>query len=334
MKKIKLFFVSAYNMSFVKNDAELLSNEFDVEKIIFTGRKKNIRDLFYTIFKILSGILKNDISFCWFADSRAFFTVLFSRIFRKKSIVVIGGYEVANIPEINYGGALIKTSRFNVNFVLKYADRVLAVSQCSYREILENYDSRNKDKIKIIYNGVNVNKFFPGKIKEDLIITVGFVERTNLTRKGLETFVKAASFLPDNQFILIGKFKDESIEYLRSIATPNVTFAGFVSAEKLLEYYRKAKVYVQVSAHEGFGLSLAESMLCECVPVVTEKGAIPEVAGKTGFYVPYNEPEATAEAIQKALGSDKGKMARQRILDNYSLRKRGKLLTEEIKGLL
>ncbi len=321
-------------MSFVRNDAELLSNEFDVEKTIFIGRKKNIRDLFYTIFKILSGILRNDISFCWFADSRAFFTVLFSRLLRKKSIVVIGGYEVANIPEINYGGALIKTSRFNVNFVLKYADRVLAVSQCSYREILENYDPENKDKIKIIYNGVNANKFFPDKTKEDLIITVGFVERTNLTRKGLETFVKAAAFLPYKQFVLIGKFRDDSIEYLRYIAAPNVTFTGFVSDEKLLEYFRKAKVYVQVSAHEGFGLSLAEAMLCECVPVVTEKGAIPEVVGNTGFYVTYDDPKSTAEAIREALTSDKGKMARQRILDNYSLRKRGKLLIEEIKGLL
>ena len=334
MKKIKLLFVSAYDISFVRNDAEILSTEFMVEKILFVGRKKNIHDLFYTIIKIFIGVLRNNFCFCWFADSRAFFTVFFSRLFRKKSIVVIGGYEVAKIPEINYGGALIRTSRFNVNFILKYADKILAVSQNTYKEILKNYHPKSIDKIRVVYNGIDIIKFTPSKSKKKLIITVGFIKKSNLQRKGLETFVKAASLLPDEKFVLIGKYRDNSIDYLKSIATSNVTFTGFVSDEMLLDYFQNAKVYVQVSAHEGFGISLAEAMLCECVPVVTDRGAIPEVVGNTGYYVPYDDPEATAEAIKEALNSDKGTETRQRILDNYSLKKRENFLIQEIKKLI
>ncbi|OQX71916.1 MAG: hypothetical protein B6D62_00865 [Candidatus Cloacimonas sp. 4484_275] len=136
------------------------------------------------------------------------------------------------------------------------------------------------------------------------------------------------------KFILVGKFMDDSIEYLRSIAAENVEFTGFVEFEKLSEFYQKAKVYVQVSAHEAFGLSLAEAMLCECVPVVTRRGAIPEVAGENGFYVDFDNPQKTAAAILQAMNSEKGKEARQHILKNFCLKEREEKIVKAINEIL
>lgn len=66
----------------------------------------------------------------------------------------------------------------------------------------------------------------------------------------------------------------------KAIAGASRYFIGFVQDENLLMYYQRAKVYdVQVSAHEAFGMSLAESMLCECILVVTDRVALPEVVG-------------------------------------------------------
>jgi len=90
-------------------------------------------------------------------------------------------------------------------------------------------------------------------------------------------------------------------------------------------------VYLQVSAHEGFGISLAEAMLCECIPVVTSKGALPEVAGESAFYVPFNDPKDTAKAIQEALSMKSGKIFRKHILDNFSLKSREKQLRKIIE---
>ena len=106
-----------------------------------------------------------------------------------------------------------------------------------------------------------------------------------------------------------------------------------VDDEELIKWYEKAKVYVQVSAHEGFGMSLAEAMLHQCVPVVTNRGALPEVVGDTGFYVPFNDKEATAEGIKKALKSDKGILARKRIEDRFSLTKRDAAISEVVELL-
>ena len=79
---------------------------------------------------------------------------------------------------------------------------------------------------------------------------------------------------------------------------------------------------------------MAEGMLCGCVPVVTDRGAIPEVVGDTGFYVPYGDPEATAEAIKEALNSNKGKQARERIKKMFPIERRERELISEIECVL
>ncbi|MFC1938017.1 glycosyltransferase, partial [Chloroflexota bacterium] len=87
------------------------------------------------------------------------------------------------------------------------------------------------------------------------------------------------------------------------------------------------------SYHESFGLSLAEAMACECVPVITGNAALPELVGDTGFYVPYGDPKATAEAIKKALKSDAGKKARERVKRLFPIESRQKALIKIIEGL-
>jgi len=163
----------------------------------------------------------------------------------------------------------------------------------------------------------------------EIVITVSEVEKTKNRRKGLETVVKASKKLPNVRFVLIGEWLDRTIEELRTINSENIIYTGFVSSEELRDWYAKAKVYVQVSYHEGFGCALAEAMVARCIPVVTRGGAIPEVVGETGIYVPYGDVDATADAIQKALenDSDLGEKARERILSRFRLEtRRGKLL--------
>jgi glycosyltransferase involved in cell wall biosynthesis len=146
-----------------------------------------------------------------------------------------------------------------------------------------------------------------------------------LKRKGLETFVKAAKYLPNVNFVLIGKHLDDSVRYLKSIAASNVSFPGFVSDVELLHFYQRAKVYCQLSIYEGLPNALCEAMLCGCVPVGTKYCGIPTAIGDTGFYVAYDDVDSTVEGINKALNSDfeKSEAARLRI-KKCSLGIRGK----------
>jgi len=321
MTKIALIYYDF--SSFVRQDEEILARHFEVTRVNYRRPTD--------IFKILVSVLKCDASFSWFASGHSFVAVLFSKLLGKKSIVIAGGYDVACIPEINYGQfTLSRAKRFMTAFSLRYADLILAVSEFTQKEVLRWAQPK---KNLVIHNGIDTKRFQAEGEKEDLVITVGGVSRSNLLRKGLETFVKSASLVPEARFVVIGKEQDDSINHLRSIASTNVSFTGFVTDQELLLWYQRARVYVQVSAYESFGMSLAEAMLCECVPVVTERGALPEVTGGTGYYVPYGDDMATAEGIRKALRSDNGALARKRIENNFSQKERERALIKMVNLL-
>ena len=169
-----------------------------------------------------------------------------------------------------------------------------------------------------------------------MALTVGNVDRDNLQRKGHEPFVRAAALLPDVNFVLVGNWKDDAIEHLKSIATPNVTFAGRVSNDALLDFYRRAAVYVQPSLHEGFGLSVAEAMLAGCVPVTTGAGALSEVTGECGLRLNSAEPVEIAHGVQAALAfPDAARAAiRARILEEFPMSRRREQLRQLVEPFM
>jgi glycosyltransferase involved in cell wall biosynthesis len=314
----------------MQQDLDLLKKHFSV-KVVNMCFLHNLKGTLVTPVRLIAGCIWADELFCWFANRDTFVAIVASQLFKKKAVVAVGGADVAAIPEIGYGAVLYKTGRFYSRFVLNRAVKVLPDSKDAKKGTLSLL--KNAAKVTLIYLGIDVEKFKPSGPKEDKVITVGVVSRANLKRKGLETFVKTAAYLPDTEFLLIGEFLDDSIDYLRSIASRNVKFTGFVTESDLVIYYQMAKVYVQVSAHEAFGASLAEAMASECVPVVTDKGALPEVVGDAGIYVPYGDSAATAAGILEALESDKGKLARQRIESCFSSHRREVALCRTIKQL-
>ena len=304
----KILFICPSSSTFILKDLQILQANFDVKVLKWDVTHVGINK-FLDIIKLLLEIIKSDLCFSWFVLDYATYSVFLSKIFRKKSIIVVGGFDVVNMPEIEYGAMRSQKHRNRAIYAMTNANKLLAVSDYTKNEAIKCVGNID---IKILYHGFDFDLYLPKGLKDNIVITVGAVTSQNLKRKGLEMFVKSAKYLPDIKFILIGKHIDNSIDYLKSIASPNVEFIGFVAAEELIKYIQKAKVYVQVSAHEGFGCSLAEAMLCECVPVVTNRGAIPEVVGEMGFYAKYNDPKDTALKIQDALNSNFGRKARER----------------------
>ncbi|MDH4068360.1 MAG: glycosyltransferase [Dehalococcoidia bacterium] len=317
------------NDIFLKRDIEILRNHFDIRTAPGFNRRRPIT----TTFRILKGTLWADLTFCHFAGTHAFLAVLFSKIFGKKSLVIVGGYEVAKLPEIGYGSMSQPIYAPIVRFVLNHADKLFAVSEFNKEEILKYAKPKN---VRVVYgsNIIDYNKFRPSGEKEELVITTGFIKQLTIKRKGFETFVKSAEYMPEVKFALIGDYLDDSIAYLKSVAPPNVTFTGPAGRDEVLRWCQKAKVYCQLSYYESFGVALAEAMACGCVPVVTNKGALPEVVDDTGFYVPYGDAEVTAEAIKKALNSDNGKQARERIRQMFPTEKLQRELVSEVEELL
>lgn len=148
--------------------------------------------------------------------------------------------------------------------------------------------------------------------------------------------IEAARSVPEATFVLIGEVSnDATMDEVRRTAPSNVMFQGKSTGQELLQFYQRASVYLQVSAHEGFGIANTEAMSCECIPVVTNATALPEVVGDSGFFVPFNDVPATVEAIKRALASPElGKKARRRIIDNFTSEKHERALLTEFRSLL
>lgn len=315
--------------SFIEMDIEILSRHHSVVELGLC-RMVDVPRLF-------GSIVDADLVFVWFAGKHAGISVLLAGFLHKASIVVVGGYDAARVPEIGYGlwavgGPLDKAL---ARLALKRAGRVLVVDPSLKDDLVRNAGI-NGSNVDYVPTGYDYNYWVPYSEKEDIVLTVGEVNWTNVRRKGFETFVRAAAYVPEARFVLAGKHADDSIEYLRSISPQNVEFTGWLSREELRDLYGRAKVYCQLSLYEGLPNALCEAMLGGCVPVGTRRNGIPTAIGDTGFYVPYGDPEATAEAVKKALRAprEQGLRARQRIKSLFPLERREKELLKIINELI
>lgn len=325
----KILLVHSGNETFVELDREILNGFAEVQDF-YAARKFPKGFIRYW-----RGIKDADVLYCWFASWNSFWALIFAKLLGKPSILVIGGYDLANLPEANYGQQRGGLGKWVSRSAMKLATVLFTNSYYSQKEAEQNAGVSSR-RVRVIYHGVpdpfGALPKFPG---EHMVLTVGKVEWPNLKRKGIEPFVRAAACLPDVQFVVIGDWADDSITYLQAFASPNVVFTGRVSDTELLAYYRRAAVYVQASLHEGFGLSVAEAMLAGCIPVVTRAGSLPEVVGDCGIYSDSPEPSDVAKAIRTALNSPPSlrEDGRRRILSLFPMRQRGQALQQVIQSV-
>src|SRR6185436_1206980 len=133
---------------------------------------------------------------------------------------------------------------------MRLATRLMTNSEASRAELRANtgFDAT------VVHHGVpDPFGSLPEGERERLAITVSNVARIALERKGLRPFVEAGALVPDVELVLVGREVDDAADELQRHAAGNVRLAGRLTDDELDDLYRRAAVYVQASAHEGFG---------------------------------------------------------------------------------
>ncbi|MEK6565213.1 MAG: glycosyltransferase family 4 protein [Bacteroidota bacterium] len=255
-----------------------------------------------------------------------------ARFFGKRSIIVVGGVDVAREPGLNYGMFLSLWKSVLVRYALRSASRVLVVDETLRSEINERIAGESKN-IRYVPTGYDTEFWTPKGNKRAEVLTVAVVLNERRVRlKGIDTLIKAARNLPRLQFKVVG-VRPQAVRRLNPPS--NMHFCEPIPRSDLLARYRRAQVYCQPSRREGLPNTLCEAMLCECIPVATTVGGIPSAGGKTGFLVPPNDPMELAKAITLALKAPrrKGKEARKRIAKNFPVERREETLEKLISDL-
>jgi glycosyltransferase involved in cell wall biosynthesis len=321
---MRLLYVHSRKASFVAIDREALETEYEVEDLYQPGRWPNLP-------RVIRGVLRADVVVGWFASWHTFFPITLAWLTRTPSVLIIGGFDTANMPDIGYGHQQGGFRRHAALWVMRRAKRLVTNSGYSLEEIGRN-TPLDTSRITVIHHGMP-DPFGEAADGERIALNVGAVDHGTLVQKGQIPFVEAAAHLPDVRFVLVGKWLDDSVEQLRERAGDNVELTGWASDDELLDWYRRASVYVQASRHEGFGMAVAEGMLAGCVPVVLKVTAMPEVVGDAGVFVSSQDPAEVADGVRRALelGPEGGRRARERILEAFPLHRRGEELLRVVR---
>lgn len=188
------------------------------------------------------------------------------------------------------------------------AAAIVAVSGGMRADILRSYPALDPEKVRVIYNGIDVESWHPVE-DPDLLASLGvdasrpsvvFVGR--ITRqKGLPYFLRAAERLPaDVQVILCAGAPDTPqimaevealVRGLQETRDGVVWIDRMLSRHELCTILSAATTFVCPSVYEPLGIVNLEAMACGAAVVGTATGGIPEVVvdGVTGRLVPIEQ---------------------------------------------
>jgi glycosyltransferase involved in cell wall biosynthesis len=192
----------------------------------------------------------------------------------------------------------------DVNYA--FADQISPV--CQYNTRWEVWRHAEPERIRVIYNGVNPEKFFPAaaaRRERPTVVSVGLI----FPLKGQLDLIDAAALVrqavPDVEFRLYGSPSDadyyrDCLQRVQERDLANtVTFAG--TTKEPWAVLQQADVVAMASVSEAFPYALVEAMLTEAAIVATDVGGVREALGDTGLLVHPRDPVAMAEAISTLL---------------------------------
>lgn len=142
--------------------------------------------------------------------------------------------------------------------------------------------------------------------KRNLLAYVGRVKRY----KSINHFIKAVRVIQKQQNIeaLVvgdGDARSDLEAYARKIDAA-VTFTGFVSEAEKYRIYNQARVVVQPSIKEGWGLTAIEAQACGTPVVCADSPGLREVVkhGRTGLHYPHGDVEELVRSLLQLLNDD------------------------------
>ena len=228
---------------------------------------------------------------------------------------------------------IIKSPR---HFPLYYPEEI-AAKKCdlaitpskSVRDELVSLYGVSPSRIKVIYNGVDVNKFRP--FDKDLAKRIlGLPERkkyiiwvgNNPKLKGLSIAIDAVKGLENVYLLVVG---------ISGSNFANVIFWGEVQDKQVLcNLYNAASLLILPTLYEGFPLVTLEAMACGLPIVISKECPAREIIndGIEGFIVNERNPKVYAEKVKNILDNDRHyqeiSFKCRKLAEKYSWEKQGK----------
>jgi glycosyltransferase involved in cell wall biosynthesis len=255
--------------------------------------------------KLISQMKKNGLSYnlshSFFSVPCGFVSWLLKRKYDLPYIVSLRGSDVPGYSDrFKFIYAVLTPL---IRIIWKRASSVIANSRGLQELALE---TSKKQKIEIIFNGIDIEEFFPNedmREKNRFVITLGGTRIT--TRKGINYLIDAIAILAPkypNILLRIMGDGDEKEALTNRVKKYNldkyVEFVGRISRDRIVPYYQEASLFVLPSLNEGMSNAMLEALASGLPIVATRTGGTDELVidGENGLIV---EMKSTADLVDK-----------------------------------
>ena len=190
---------------------------------------------------------------------------------------------------------------------IEMADALIAVSEETKQDVLNNFNV-DEDKIKVIYNGINLQEYVTTSETSTLdeykvdknkpyVLFVGRITR----QKGIVHLVNAIKYIDsDTQIVLcagapdtpeIAKEMEDAVNEVKKTRKNVIWIDKMVTKKEIIQLYSHAAVFCCPSIYEPFGILNVEAMACNTAVVASAVGGIKEVVvnNETGILVPVEQ---------------------------------------------
>ena len=199
---------------------------------------------------------------------------------------------------------------------IEMADALIAVSEETKEDVLKYFNVDEK-KVKVIYNGINLQQYITTSESETLdeyhidktkpyVLFVGRITR----QKGIIHLVNAIKYIDENtQIVLcagapdtkeIGLEMELAVNEIKKTRKNVIWIDKMLEKKQVIQLYSHAAVFCCPSIYEPFGIINIEAMACNTAVVASAVGGIKEVVvnGETGILVPVEQQtEAPFEPV-------------------------------------
>jgi len=214
-------------------------------------------------------------------------------------------------------------------WINKFTDKIVCIS----KDELEVYVAlriAKRDKLELIYNGLDTNNYKIQPRGEDGLINIGTISRL-VPEKGLEYFIDMVELLAGStyKFRIVGYGNQE--KFLKQYAKAKRIFDKIefiIPSNGAIDQLKDLDIFVSTSLYEGLGISIMEAMAAGKPVIATKTGGVPELIrdGVDGLLAPTHDAQALKEHVEllvkdRDLALEMASSARKRVEEQFSLDK-------------
>ena len=188
------------------------------------------------------------------------------------------------------------------------ADRIIAISQATKKDLLKFYPDISEDKIDVVYHAIewlpNERHILSRAISKPYILFTG----QRWAYKNFILFSKAVAPLLkkyDLYLICTGTdFTQQEKEYLDNLGVAKRTFTIFANENELKALYENALCFVFPSLYEGFGLPILEAFVSTCPIALSNTSCFPEIADDAALYFDPNSETEIYKTVERLITTE------------------------------